>query len=331
MWAKGKGASHSWGMAISHVDASQRVYGPPSDTTGSGAASYFINPSGIQSLCVSAKELGSSSTLTTDQLSDTYARVSLSPSAQGKPAIQVPLYQGAAFFTSVFNGARPMIQSGVLYKTVTRATKQIRNNVTKYKFVLEDGHTWLAYAYHVKGDPLDLQVLNNSTAQAKGPFVGIIQIAKDPGGGEALYDQYCGVYATGFKVSGSLSGSQGTYTFTWSKAGSTGTKLLLFALPHHVETFNSVTKSAMTSLKLQTTTKGIGTAVAADTWTMTEPNLPTSIGFTPWHPAKGSISALSANAKAYVSTAAQQEIVQNIQQQTNQSSMYFSGKVWAPK
>src|SRR6266566_3590330 len=46
-WAKGKGTAGSWGIAISHVEAHQRVYGPAGPT---GAASYYANPIGIQSI-----------------------------------------------------------------------------------------------------------------------------------------------------------------------------------------------------------------------------------------------------------------------------------------
>lgn len=324
-WAKGKGASASWGLAISHVEANQRVYGATTVTTG--AASYFINPVGIQSMCISAKELGSSTALTTDLLTDTSVRVSLRATAQSMPAIQFPLVQGAAFVTAVFNGATPWIQTGVFYKTVTRATKEAKTGITKYKFALEDGHTWLLYAYHTKGDALNLRVINNSQAQANGPFYGIIQVAKDPGNGEDLYDKSCGVYPTGFALSGSANGTLGTYTFTWVKAGMTSTKLAMFALPHHVESFDKATSAGLTNVQLQTTTKGVAVAVIGDAWTMVEPQMPIAMSFAPWSPKTGSMTALSNSAKAFIQRVATQEISQNMQQQTNQSSMYFSGKV----
>ena len=42
------------------------------------------------------------------------------------------------------------------------------------------------------------------------------------------------------------------------------TTLIMFALPHHVESFDANTKSAITTVQLNTTTKGVATAVVAD-------------------------------------------------------------------
>ncbi|KAK0628826.1 glycoside hydrolase family 81 protein [Bombardia bombarda] len=326
-WAKGKGASASWGMSISHTEANQRVYGQVSSI--SGAVSYYINPVGIQSVCISAKELGSTTALTTDSLTDFSARVSLRPSPQAPAAIQFPLVQGSAFVTAIFNGSTPLIQTGVFYKTVTRSTKEAKPGITKYKLHLEDGATWLLYAHHTKGDPLDLQVINNGLAQAKGPFYGILQVAKDPGNGESTYDAACGVYATGVDLSGSVKDSQGSYTFSFKKTGMILTTLAMFALPHHQTSFDKDTRAKMTNVRLQTTTKGIAVAVMADSWKMVETELPTNIGFGPWSPKAGSVSALSSTARTFIHNIALQEISQNILQQTNQNSMYFSGKALA--
>lgn len=324
-WAKGQGPSGSWGMTISHVDANQRVFGPTDKVTG--AASYFINPVGIQSICISAQELGSTTTMTTDQLHSFSVRVSLRPNAQASAAVQFPLVQGAGFITAIFNGARPLIESGVLFKSVVHSATDPKPGVTKYKLNLEDGKTWLLYAYHTKGAPLDLQVVNNGMARAKGPFYGIIQVAKDPGNGEAVYDQACGAYATGVELSGTSSGTTGTYTFGFQKGGMAGGKLAMFALPHHQASFDDATKAAMTQVKLQTTTKGVAVAVLADSWKMVESALPTNMGFVPWSPSFGSMTTLSQATKEFIHGIALEEVSQDMDQQSNLDSMYFSGKV----
>ncbi|EHL00549.1 putative endo-1,3(4)-beta-glucanase 1 [Glarea lozoyensis 74030] len=74
-------------------------------------------------------------------------------------------------------------------------TKSIspKPGVTKYIIILEDGKTWLLYAF---GQPLELTVVNNGLIQGNF-FIGVIQIAKDPGGAESLYDLSCGTWATG--------------------------------------------------------------------------------------------------------------------------------------
>ncbi|KAH6640566.1 glycoside hydrolase family 81 protein [Chaetomium tenue] len=326
-WVRGQGASGSWGLAVSHVEAHQRVYGQASPVTG--AVSYFINPIGIHSVCLSAKELGSDTVLTSEGLTDFSIQVALRPTAQADPAVQFPLVQGVSFITAIYNGANPVLQTGVFFRTVTRMTTDPKPGITKYKLQLEDGATWLVYARHTQGDPLDLEVVNNGLAQAKGPFYGTIQVAKDPGDGEKVYDQACGAYPVGVQLSGSVDGAKGTYHFTFKKAGMTDTALAMFALPHHQSSFDDATRGKLTDLKLQTTTKGIATAILADCWTMGEPNLPTNIGFLPWSPQAGSVSAISNATRQVIHNIAQQEVSQNIIQQLDENSMYFSGKALA--
>ena len=48
----------------------------------------------------------------------------------------------------------------------------------------------------------------------------------------------------------------------------------MFALPHHLQSFDYSTKAGVTDVQLITTTKGNGTAVLGDSWTLTEPELP---------------------------------------------------------
>lgn len=324
-WARGQGSSGSWGLAISHIEARQRVFGEPDPVTG--AARYFINPIGIQSVCLSARELGPDTALTTDSLTDLSGQANLRPSAQAAPAVQFPLVQGSAFVTAIYNGAHPLIQTGVFFRSVTRAAGEVKPGITKYKVQLEDGARWLLYARHTGGRPLDLQVVNNSLAQSGEPFYGTIQVAKDPGNGEGLYDRACGAYATGVELSGTVDGTTGAYTFTYSKAGVSGTTLAMFALPHHQASFDGATRAGMTDVKLQTTTKGVAAAVLADSWTMVEPQLPADIGFLPWSPTAGTLRTISDPTKAFIGNIARQEVSQDMLRQTNLDSMYFSGKV----
>lgn len=324
-WAKGGGVTQSWGLSVSHIDANQVAFGP---INAYGSTSYFINPIGIQSLVLSAAELGNSTSLTTTQLTDMSALVQLSPSAGSTPVIRFPLVQGSGFITAEYSGVTPVIQTGVFFISVTKVNTQPRPGVTKYKIALNDGKTWLLYAYSTNGIPLDLQVVNNGLMRSNSVFSGTIQIAKDPGGGEALYDAACGQYATGVTLTGTALGMAGSYTFNFQKAGLTGAPLLMFALPHHVESFANTTAAAVASgLRLQTTTKGVATAVAADAWTMVEPRLPISMSFVPWTSSQGSKSVLSAAAKARILQVAQVELSQDIGAQTNLNSMYYSGKV----
>ena len=155
-------------------------------------------------------------------------------------------------------------------------------------------------------------------------------MAKDPGDFEATIDKASAAYPVGVTLSGSATGAQGSYTFTFKKAGDVNTKLMMYALPHHVDSFDAATKAGVTKLQLQTTTKGLATAVMADSWTMVEPNMPVTMDFAPWDPVGGPKATLSEESIRAINPVALKEISQNVDQQANQNSMYFSGKVLQP-
>ncbi|RYP30572.1 hypothetical protein DL767_006162 [Monosporascus sp. MG133] len=306
------------------LDANQRVYGQVRPETG--AVRYYLNPIGIQSLCLSAAELGDETRLTTDNLTSHSVNVNLHPSPQAQPIITFPVVQGMGFVTARYRAGTPVINTGVFFKVVTKTIKGPKPGVSKYTFRLEDGKVWHLYSYAEQGDDLDLQVVNNGLARSRKPFTGFIQVAKDPGSFESLLDAQSASYPVGVTLSGTISGTQGSYTFDFQKAGDTNTKLLMYALPHHVASFDAETKKAVTEAQLQTTTKGRATAVVADSWTMVEPNIPVAMDFAPWDPQAGP-KDLSDEAIRTISPVALKEISQNVDQQANQSSMYFSGKV----
>ncbi|KAI0190316.1 glycoside hydrolase family 81 protein [Astrocystis sublimbata] len=324
-WSKGQGSTSSWGLSISHVDADQRVYGDVQPDTG--AARYYLNPIGIQSLCLSAQELGSDTTLTTDSLSSHSANINLHANKTAKPLISFPLVQGMGMVSAIYNGGTPLIETGVFFKTVTRSSP--RPGITRYTILLEDGKVWHVYGYSKKGDPFDLTVSNSRMAKAEKPYHGIVQIAKDPGDAESIIDAAAGTYPVGMVLSGISSGTKGTYTFKYHKAGLPNAKLLMYALPHHYESFDDATAKATSTIKLQTTTKGMAKAVVADSWTMVEPSMPVSMGFAPWDPMKGPKTKLSSDAIKTITPVAMKELSQNVDQQSDQDSMYFSGKALA--
>lgn len=323
-WSKGNGAVGSWGMTIAHIDSNQKVYGPD---PAANPVQYFINPIGIQSLALSANELGESTAISMDSLTAFSANVNLSPSAGAAPVITFPLVQGMGFVTGIFNGGTPILQTGVFFRSLTKSSTNPKPGVTKYTILLEDGKTWLLYAYSKNGAGLQFTVVNNGLAQATSNFHGVIQIAKNPGNAESLYDAACGAYATSATISGSTNGSAAAYTLSFSKGGLTNTTLAMFALPHHIQSMAPRTSSQMTNVQLATTTKGIATAITADSWTLEE-ILPTTMGFAPWSPQIGvERVTLSSSAIAAIQSTAASEVSQDMNAQSNLDSMYYSGKV----
>ncbi|KAH6680314.1 glycoside hydrolase family 81 protein [Halenospora varia] len=328
-WSKGGSNTKSWGMVITHLDDNQKVFGPD---PAANPVQYFVNPIGIQAIVISALELGSSTVLTTNSLTAFSANVELHPNASAPSALTFPLVQGMGFVTAGINMVTPIIQSGVFFRSVTKSTQQVKPGVTKYTIKLEDDRTWLLYAISDSGVDVDFKVVDNGLVQATSKFQGIIQISKNPSAAaEALYDTACGVYPMTAAVSGNVDGAVGSYTFSFRKQGlgsMMGAPLLMYALPHHVASFSGFTRNAVTGVQLATTTKGNATAVVADSWTFTE-SLPTTLGFAPWQPETGKGTTMSSAAIQAILGVATSEISQNMSEQSNLNSMYYSGKALA--
>ena len=222
----------------------------------------------------------------------------------------------------------PAIQSSVFFRNVAQVANP-RSGVFKYRATLEDGKVWLIYAMPSNGVVPQLRLVSNVQLQGVRGWSGVIQVAKNPAGsnGEAYYDNSAGVYPVAASITGSVSGSSGTYRISWTKAGIIGIPLLMYALPHHIRSAQNL--QGRTYMQLQTTTKGMATAVTGDSWTLLEPSLPTDMGFAPWSPAMRSQSVLSLAARYLIRQVALSEINQDYTAQTNLDSMYFSGKALA--
>jgi endo-1,3(4)-beta-glucanase len=302
-------------------------------------------------MILSASELGNNTILTTDTLLGFSANVNLAVGPGAVPAITFPLVQGMAFVTGVYTNSTPLIQtglsfngaSGLLYAGhVGDAATTVRYNVT-----LNDGHQWLIYLTPAPGSTVPvLTALNSSTLLGDQPFTGSVQIAKNPNAGLssiAIYDNSAGVYPISGSVSGSTSGASGSYSLSWTKGGITSRPLLMFALPHHTESIQATPyippattssthrrrqslSAQLTTLQLQTTTKGIATAIIGDSWTLLEDDLPQSMGFAPWSPALGSVNSISAGAQGLLNQVAAVELAEDMDAQTNLNSMYYAGK-----
>lgn len=331
-WVDGTGVSGSHGMAVSHIEERQRQFGPPKFNV---PASYYINPIGIQSMIISARELGQGTKLTLDSITSSSIRAHLSSNMSSEPLISFPLIQGMAYITAEYNGAMPLVQTGVFFRNVTRATQKPKKDVTRYSFVLEDGTTWRLYGYKTKGDDLDLQVLNNGVALSAKPFYGVIQVVKeattsDSGEESKFLDQGAGIFPITMKLSGNVNGASGSYEFDYEKGGHPDGELLMFALPHHVQSFDKVTLGRQgKGVSLTTTTKGRATLVQGTKWTMVEPSMPVKLGFEPYVATKGPVSKLSSSAKSTIKAAASKEILQDMIAATDLDSMYWSGKALA--
>ena len=328
-WSKGSGNAMSWGMAVSHMDASAEVFGPANTQIPGTPASYYINPLGIQHIIFSAAELGTNTILTTDALGLFSVNVHLAPAVGDGPAITMPVVQGMGFVTAIYNNVQPLLQSSVFFRTVLTAESP-KSGVFKYEATLEDGKIWLIYVTPSNGFDPNFQLTSSTILQGLPNWSGVIQVAKNPGNAsDAIYDAAAGAYPTGGAVSGYALASSASYSLSWTKGGpfASNASLLMFALPHHVQSFASNTADSATSLQLETLTKGIATAISADYWVFHENSLPTDMGFAPWRPeGQGNVTVLSASAIATIQNVSAVEASQNMSALTDLNSMYYSGK-----
>ncbi|GBF63756.1 endo-1,3(4)-beta-glucanase [Trichophyton mentagrophytes] len=327
IWAKGDKNASSFGMAISHVEPFQRATGEPNNKLPGNPVRYYINPVGIKSIVLSASELKESTTMSVAKPQAFSAQAILRPRGGASESITFPLVQGMGFITAIYNNLQPAIQSAVLFRKVEPAGSP-QEGIFKYKITLEDGKNWLLYVTPENGSDPKLKLENNKLISGPTGFKGVIQVAKNPSAeeGEGIYDKSAGSYATNIKISGSVgTDGTGTYKFSFEKAGKGG-PLVMYALPHHVESFDDATKNTKKNMKLSTTTKGMATACVGDSWTMVEGNLPLSMDFAPWRPGPTSQAALSESAKNAIKAVAGNELSQDMEPQTNLNSMYFSGK-----
>lgn len=330
-WAKGIDEIKSWGIAIAHIERSQVAYGP------GNPAQYYVNPVGIDSLVFSASEFGSNTVLTTDSHEAFSVNANLAPSAGAAPILTMPLVQGMGFVTAIYTSGTPMIQSGVFFKELSPLS--VSNGISKTTATLQDGTQWVIYVIPSDSKSSPKVVLDDSdTIQISSGFSGIIQVAKLTGGDSAgIYDSSAGAYAVAGAVSGTILSQYATsvtgtetasYSLSWTKHGDTSKTLIMFALPHHVQSLDPATTSLKTDITLQTTTKGIATGLLADRWTMIE-QLASNMTFAPYSASSGTVTKLPAAAVSLIAQTAAEELGEDISSQTSLDTMYFSGKALA--
>ncbi|KAH0173240.1 endo-1,3-beta-glucanase, partial [Aureobasidium melanogenum] len=263
-----------------------------------------------------------------DSLDAFSANVNLLPHPGAAPAITFPLIQGMGFVTAVYSSSTPRIESEISFTTVTYVGRMPSGSTYKYQAKLADGTSWNIYVTTSQpGYPVNSFTLTNVRVLQGAPkFQGFIQVAKVPSASaEPVYDEAAGAYPVSATVAGSVVGTTGTYTLTWTKQGVANRTLLMFALPHHVQ---SLTSGIMSNVKLQTTTKGMATGIVGNSWTLVERALPIGMSFAPFSPS-GSISKVSAAAAKLINKAGESELSQDMKKQSDLNSMYYSGKALA--
>lgn len=303
-----------------------QVYGPDPNAN---PVQYYINPIGIKSFSFSAQEFNPHT-----------AKVSLTPTESsvdvqilddaGLRKLEFPLVQGSGFITAVYTSVTPQFDSGVGFREVITCTDP-RPGVKKWRLPLKDGKTWLLYAHPVQGC-VQPTLRRNSTwsITVSHSFAGVFQLTKVPrdcDSFEALADRCTGTWPTKRNLAASLlDDPRSTYAFEYlsEHPWSTASPLLMYALPHHIESFDPHTSSCVQhEMVLWSTTKGPMRAVVANRWSFLEDDLPRHISFSPFPNSNVSIES---EKRSIILAAAREEATGDPAQESNLDSMYFSGK-----
>ena len=334
------GTREPFGLSISHVDQNQRSFGPTHQvgTTSTTAIEFYLSPVWIRSLNLGAVEFNPASGTPTMELRS-LAPMSVDVTFYVNKAVsttrrmRTPLCLGMGFISAEYFGITPKIESSIFFRTLTRLQAPF-SGIVKYRAVLEDGKIWVIYANPdstVSQVPFSLTVMTNGRLQAAGPFSGIIQVAKvgssANSNAELALDRATGGVCNGATVTAQTTGgSVANYQINYQRYKGSR-PLLMFALPHHINSFTSTTRAAQqNSYRLTSTAKGMMTAVVSDRWLLTENSLPTNIG---WMPVKsGAAPVFSATALTQLSNIARTEIGQDFNTQTNLDQFYFAGKAF---
>jgi endo-1,3(4)-beta-glucanase len=284
-------------------------------------------------MILTARELGDQTNLTTDTHLPFSVNINLNrDSSVWEPTITFPVVQGMSFVTGGYRNATPVIQCpGRGFRLISGPV--FVGKSTKYGVIDADGYSWVIYINPIPAihyDTTAFVAIDTNTFVGPAGFKGTIQVAKNPLGaeGEALYDRATGAFVSEANLTATVTEARGAYSLSYTKVGRS--PLLMFVLPHHIQSLDPDLRSHVTRLRLRTTTKGIATAIWAERLTFIEPNLPTTMGFGPWTPATGLTKTRFSNPTLeIISAAAERDIESVMSEKIPEDSMYYAGKTLA--
>jgi endo-1,3(4)-beta-glucanase len=309
------------GLAMHHVPKSDRVFGPDANTN---PVQYFYGPNGIKSLVFSSTDFNSNVTMGLENINHMSADCKIYSQSQGY--ILAPLVQGQGFVTAIYYNLIPQLKSIVGFSAVIGDTSP-RSGINKYKITLNNNRTWTLYITIPGGQSLQLAKKDDNTIVGNQAVNGaVFQLVA---GNSSAFDEAAGMYPTRGTLSGSISGTTGSYSISYSTAGASNNgTTAMFALPHHVETFTNAMSGSKTSVTLDTVTKGTATLYLTNKFEF-QLTVPTNIGLDPYSSISGTSLSWSDNVKSAISTAAEGEIAADVVSESNLDSMYGAGKILA--
>ncbi|CUS15502.1 unnamed protein product [Tuber aestivum] len=320
------------GLAVDTIDLTKRKFGPKNGP--GGAAEYYsnaFNPSiilGSTELRKGVSDIrvfdpaGQSARVRIYADHNRYNR-SIQDRVRARKIIDIPI-------CNAFEDIRQLSSDNKL--------------ITKYLLrLVGNASTWLVYAHHrsieeAESAPFRLRIVGTSRLEGRHRFTGLLQVAhlstdnRGHAGREALLDYTTGNYCAGVEIRAHITGpnaDRGEYQMRFKRGGQRRSPLLMYALPHHVKTFqNSTMANIHRVFKLPSPAKGMMYGVIADSWRLKVESLPVEIG---WLPLGGrGCASFPPEALRQIYAVARVEVAQNLTMQTHANpSIYFSGKAYA--
>lgn len=323
-----------YGLGIQHTDKNNRVFGD--DSTHTDGKTFFFNPTNNAELLISAESLTEDNNkMSVSDMKSMSVTVKLSGSdSADTDYVEIPIVQGMGFVTAIYHGDM-VAELNTLYGVSSlkkESSSALAENVLKYRVTLFNDYEYLVYVtLPEQDDDFELQADDSFHILASKSVDGlIIQMAYAPENGDhdGYYDEAAGMYPVSAEVSGSASGGSASYKFSYKTEGeSSSGSTMIFALPHHVESFDSSTDGSKTPIKLTSTTKGDMVGLLSNEIGLIE-ELNSDIGFLPWSPQlSGDLSYDSDKLKKLAETAQEELNVDIKLTVANMNSNYFSGKV----
>lgn len=314
VWYSNKG---SYGLLIYHARQNDRVF------TGGDPPNAFYYPTGVKELVLSAKDFDEKTEFSVINMSKFAATARFGSKDNHMDA---PLVQGMGFVTATYSNTTPQIKSEVAFKSFDKQDSP-KDGIDKYRIELQNGTLWSMYVTIPQGTQFLFTQPDSKTILSSGAVSGVvIQLCFDQ---NDVYDKAAGCYPTDASIEATVDGSNCTYKLNYkTTGGSNSNTTLIFALPHHVDSFTDNTKKTNSFFKLPSTTLGDMTGCLTNSLEMQE-TLPTDIGFDPYTTIEGKKANFSDQAKSAISSAAKDEANKNVDDESNVNSMYTSGKILA--
>jgi endo-1,3(4)-beta-glucanase len=185
--------------------------------------------------------------------------------ATGSGSVSVPIIRGNPLVTYFYTSLTPKITT---IHAIMSVNGQSSGPITGSKFVItfNNGQNWVVYS----SASITFNWQSNSLV-ASSRFTGTIRVADIPSGQPAtVYDAYSQTIPTGVAMNfynGSTSESVGYIEFAFQTTGPAG-NLLMFALPHHIDSLASGNTQVMRGLFQ--TMKGYMTGLVGNVWRLRE-------------------------------------------------------------